>query len=251
MVKLVMIVFAILPICWGAVFASEIEEGKKIFERVNEQAKVTQKKVDELADKTDAITGEYLQVLSKISSIDKYNNQLQVLIESQLGEINSLEEQLGGLEGTHRDIYPLMQNMISSLETFVELDVPFLPEERENRISSLQAMLKRADTNVSEKYRRVLEAYMIEVDYGRTIEAYEQTLEVGGATLNVDMLRIGRIALLYKSRDDSRLGFWNSQQGSWQDLESDFLRYIRKGLKIARKQCARFNNCTCVGGRCG
>jgi len=218
--------------------ASEIEQGNKVLERVNKQAKVTQHEVDKLADKTDAMTEEYRQILKEISSIDKFNQQLQVLIESQVEEIASLNQQLAGLEDTHREIYPLMQNMLSSLETFVELDMPFLLDERQSRVSVLREMLNQANTSVSEKYRRVLEAYMIEVDYGRTIEAYEQSLVINGITLNVEMLRIGRVALLYKSRDDQRIGFWNSSTNRWQDLDGSYLRHLRKGLQIARKQSA-------------
>jgi hypothetical protein len=134
-----------------------------------------------------------------------------------------------------------MARMISTLKKFIELDVPFLPEERTKRVNDLSAMMERADISVAEKFRRVLEAYQIEVDYGRTIEAYSGNLVVDGQDMEVDFLRIGRVSLVYQTRDGSRLGEWKQsaqQPGQWQALSQDYRLGINKALRIARKQLA-------------
>ena len=84
-----------------------------------------------------------------------------------------MTRQLGEIETTSREVLPMMQKMVATLDQFVKLDVPFLPEERTNRIAALKDMMTRADVSVSEKYRRIVEAYQIEIEYGRTIEAYQ------------------------------------------------------------------------------
>ena len=66
-----------------------------------------------------------------------------------------------------------MLKMIEVMSLFVELDLPFLPEERQTRIIQLQTLMERADVTLAEKYRRILEAYQVETEYGRTIEAYK------------------------------------------------------------------------------
>jgi len=102
-------------------------------------------------------------------------------------------------------------------------------------------MMNRADISVSEKFRRVLEAYQIEVNYGRTIEAYSGMLAIDGQNMDVDFLRVGRVSLVYQTRDGSRLGEWqqlSGKKGHWQTLSQDYRLGINKALRIARKQLA-------------
>ena len=97
--------------------------------------------------------------------------------------------------------------------------------------------MSRQDVTVAEKFRKVTEAYQRENDYGRTIETYKDTLEVDGAFLELDFLRIGRIALMYQSVDGKRSGVWNQDTQSWDDA-SDQRNQIKLGLSIAKKQVA-------------
>ena len=137
-----------------------------------------------------------------------------------------------------RQITPLMLRMITGLEQFVALDVPFLKQERKQRLESLNAMMARADISSSEKFRRVLEAYQVEVDYGRTIEAYTALLDVDNKEREVDFLRIGRLELIYLTRDGKQAGSWDQQSQSFVALPDSTISQINKGLRIARKQLA-------------
>jgi len=137
-----------------------------------------------------------------------------------------------------RQITPLMMRMITGLDQFVALDVPFLTEERSKRIASLKAMMDRADITSSEKFRRLLEAYQVEVDYGRTIEAYTALLDVDGQEREVDFLRIGRLELIYLTRDGKKAGSWDKETKSFVELPDSAISQISKGLRIARKQLA-------------
>jgi len=137
-----------------------------------------------------------------------------------------------------RQITPLMIRMITGLEQFVGLDVPFLKDERAKRISSLKQMMDRADINSSEKFRRLLEAYQVEVDYGRTIEAYTALQSVDGQEREVDFLRIGRLELIYLTRDGKKAGSWDQQTKTFVALPDSTISQISKGLRIARKQLA-------------
>jgi hypothetical protein len=83
-----------------------------------------------------------------------------------------------------------------------------------------------------------MEAYQIENEYGRTIEAYRAPLELDGEETTVDFLRFGRIALVYQTLDASRSGVWNREARSWQPLDSGYRSSIRDALRIALKQAA-------------
>jgi hypothetical protein len=92
---------------------------------------------------------------------------------------------------------------------------------------------------VAEKFRKVMEAFQIENDYGRTIEAYEETLTLGdqGERL-VDVLRVGRIGLYYQTPDGQVTGMWDQDAGQWVVLGNEYRNPIREGLRIAKKQVA-------------
>ena len=94
------------------------------------------------------------------------------------------------------------------------------------------------DVSVAEKFRKVMEAFQIENDYGRTIEAYIDALEIDGATRQVDFLRIGRIALLYQTADGKMSGAWDQRNRRWVPLGNEYKNAIRQGLRIAKKQVA-------------
>ena len=132
-------------------------------------------------------------VLSKIENTKIYNDQLRKIITSQKEEMASIKTQIASLKDTNKDIVPLMVRMVDMLDQFVKMDVPFLKDERSKRVADLKAMLTRADVSTSEKFRRVLEAYQVENEYGRTIESYRDVQTVAGTKLTVDFLRVGRI----------------------------------------------------------
>ena len=243
------------PFALGGVFASvalvcavgsvEAKQNEnKINTATSEQMKSdkasaqSQKKIDKVAEKTRELLAEYRRTLKRVENTKDYNEQLRKLIESQKKEMVSVKEQIVSLKDTNKDIVPLMGRMIVTLEKFMELDTPFLPEERDNRLKNLKKMMDRADVSTSEKFRRILEAYQVENEYGRTIEAYRGTHKIDGKDRTVDFLRIGRVSLVYQTLGGSHSGFWNPKQKEWVALGSEFKKPITKGLRIARKQMA-------------
>ena len=105
------------------------------------------------------------------------------------------------------------------------------------RIGFLRANLDRADISVAEKFRGVLEAYNIELQYGRGMDTYRGSIELGGIQREVDFLRIGRVALVYQTTDGKISGAWDKSARVWVELPSgNFDGPIRKGIRIAKKQ---------------
>jgi len=206
--------------------------------RGNDAAAASQKRIDSIADETDELLAQYRTVLKQIDSMDLYNRQMRDLIGAQNAELESLENQIGRVQGVGRSVTPLMLRMVDAIEKFVELDVPFLIKERTERIEGLRTMMGRADVTTPEKFRQIMEAYQIENEYGRTIEAYRDTLTIDGKETIVDLLRFGRIALVYQSLDETLSGRWDQAQRAWIPLDSSHRSSIRQGLRIARKQAA-------------
>jgi hypothetical protein len=196
----------------------------------------SQEQVNTLADETRDMLQEYRTAIRSIDSLKVYNRQLEKLTGKQQEELSSIERQLGHIEQTQRDIVPLMLRMVDVLEEFISLDMPFLKEERANRMAAIREMMDRPDVTLPDKFRRIMEAYQIEMEYGRTIEAYNETITVNGEDHTVDVLRVGRISLNYLTLDQGSAGFWNTETQAWEPLPDNYLQSIQQGLKIARKQ---------------
>lgn len=210
----------------------------KIELQVAQAGTKSQARVTKLSDEHQKLLEEYRTVRQQIDNIRIYNKQLEDLIGAQRRETASLNEQIERATYIEREITPLMLRMVSTLREFIELDVPFLEDEREIRLSGLEDLMGRSDVTTGEKFRKLLEAYQIEDEYGRTIEAYRDTLEFQGRSRAVDFLRIGRIALIYQTLDSEEAGVWDSEGQRWIELDDNYRTSIRQGLRIARKQAA-------------
>lgn len=226
-----MMLLAVNPVI---TFAGNLEHAIETQVKTDIAAQQSQQHIDNLSDEADQMLMEYREILRQTDSLRAYNDQLNKLVISQKEELESIGLQLRNIETTQRDIVPLMLKMIDTMVQFVELDVPFLPEERQQRVQALQTLMERADVTLAEKYRRILEAYQVETEYGRTIEAYQGDLTTDESTRTVDFLRIGRVSLYYLTLDGLEAGIWDKQ--GWKKLDDNYRQNISTGLKVARKQ---------------
>jgi len=201
-----------------------------------EAGAAAQQTIEKLDDERDQLLQEYRTVIQQLESLREYNDQLRTLIESQENEMVSIREQIERVTGIERDIVPLMNQMLNSLDQFVKLDIPFFAAERRNRVAGLKAMMNRADVTNAEKYRRILEAYQIENDYGRTIEAKDGRLGEGEDAKTVTYLKVGRIAYLYQTLDGSETYAWDQAVGDWVRLGGQFDGPITTAIRMAREQ---------------
>jgi hypothetical protein len=203
-----------------------------------DQAAVTaQGKIDEINDETQEMVAKYRQALVDTESFRRYADQLAVQVKAQEEELGSIERQLAEIESTQRDVLPLMEEMVVRLEEFVKLDVPFLAEERNKRVAGLKEILTRADVTVSEKYRRILEAYQIEMEYGRTLDSYKGEIGEGGDKRTVEFVRLGRVALIYQTLDGNETGYWDQDKREWVRDDS-YRSQVKAALSVAKKEGA-------------
>jgi hypothetical protein len=198
-----------------------------------------QQKVDQVANQIDQLVLDYQTVAKVVDGLVVYNSLLQRQVNNQEAEKSALTESITNVALIERQIVPLMTRMLESLDAFIQLDSPFLLKERNERIARLQDMMERSDVTAAEKLRQILEAYSIENDYGRTIEAYKGSVDVEGRTQEVDFLRIGRVSLTYQTVGGNYTGAWDNAARAWVPLPPETYKdQVTEGLKIARKQIA-------------
>ena len=201
--------------------------------------KGSQKKIDKLASDTSSLLQKFKETNKQIDGLRVYNTQLEKQLANQLQVINDLDESIANVTVIERQIQPLILRMLEGLEQFVELDIPLHRQERLDRVDNLRINQDRADISVSEKFRQVLEAYSIEAEYGRKVDTYVDTLDVVGVERQVNILAVGRIALMYQTTDTKLSGAWDQSQGAWVELDAgEYRAAILKGIRIAKKQAS-------------
>lgn len=218
--------------------ADPLHEAIAVSKANNRAEAQSQQRIDHLDDQTHAMLAEYQRLNRELDQLSSYDAQLQRIVASQQQEMASIEQQMQQLELTRREVMPLLLRMLDWLDALLAEDRPFLADERSQRVQQLRALMDRADVSIGEKYRRVLEAYQVEMAYGRNIEAYRGELVGDTGTRTVDFLRIGRIGLYYQTLDRREVGHWDASTRSWRPLPDSYVLAIRDGLRIAHNRAA-------------
>lgn len=216
--------------------AGPLDQAQQALQKSHSEGAQVQRSIDQLDRQTREKYDEYSAILRQADLVEAYNRQLSRMIDDQARELDDIEKQLASLAETEQATLPLLVRMQSMLERFVAADQPFLTDERRQRVDRLSRLMDRADVSLAEKYRQILEAYQIEAEYGRTLEAWSGTLARNGSERDVTFLRLGRIGLYYQTRDGEEIGRWSVSQGNWIELDEAFNWPIRKAIGVARQQ---------------
>ena len=200
-------------------------------------AAAAQTQINELATTTDELQKKIFEIGKVVRELKTYNELLLVQILQQDSDIADLKESITNVSVLERQLVPLLLRMIETLSMFISEDLPFLNEERLDRVKMLEEMMRRADVAIAEKYRRVIEAYEIETDYGRTIQTYVGELIIDGEMREVNFLKLGRIALFAQSTNMEISLLWNFSKRDWSKIDKRADKNeLRKGIRIALKE---------------
>lgn len=197
-----------------------------------------QAQIDILSGETADLLGEYRLALQQLDRVRLYNQNLAAVVADQERVKSAMGQKIANYEATKQDLVPLMVQMIDTLDRFIELDLPFHLEERRERVARLRDDLDNSAITNSERFRQLMQAYQIEMNFGRDTDAYVGWLESNGPRREVNFLRIGRLVLAYQSHDRNETGFFNPVTRSWELLPDKFRSPVAEGLRIARKQAA-------------
>jgi len=198
----------------------------------------SQQRVDRMDSETQDTDAEYQRLLRQIEGLEAYNRQLRTQVNAQEAEIAKTDASISKATEVDRQLLPLLNNMVDTYAKLVEVSPPFLPAERSERIEFLRDTVDRADVAAAEKFRQVLDAYMNELSYGNTIEAYRDTIQAEGGEREVSVLRLGRIGLYYQTADRLHTGRWNPDAGRWEPLGPEFRNGIYQAIRVANKLTA-------------
>jgi hypothetical protein len=221
----------------GGVFAQTVDQVLQADQRRLNLAQQSQERINNIVEGTRSLEDQYRAINKEIDGLKVYNRLMRAQVEGQAATLEDIALSMDQVDVINRQIFPLMERMIDGLKQSIALDIPFLMDERSKRIGDLEAIMERSDVTVAEKFRKVMEAYQIENDYGTTIEDYSQSLTIDGATRSFNMLRVGRIGLYFQSDDTKITGRWNNEDRVW-EVDNSARNEVRKGLRVARQLIA-------------
>jgi hypothetical protein len=215
-----------------AQFSSALNEA----EATAKEGRASQQRIEQLDDQTTSLINDYRANLKQLEAATRYNASLNRNVTAQQRQIERLRADIENVSGLQRGMQPLMEDMIGGLGELVEADLPFNIDERRERVERLNKAMGDPNLSAAQRYRLIVEAYQIENEYGRTVGWYEGSVDDGGTLRTGEFLRVGRVALMFKTADDSVLKIWDKDQKAWVNLAKSYLPDVRLGLRMAKEQ---------------
>ena len=200
----------------GSVFAQSVDQVLQAQDRRLDLAQQSQERINNIVEGTRSLEDQYRAINKEIDGLKVYNRLMVAQTSGQDAVLEDISLSIDQVDVINRQIFPLMERMIDGLEQSVKLDVPFLIEERTERVNNLKDIMERGDVSVAEKFRKVMEAYQIENDYGNSVDEYRQSITLAdGSTREYNILRVGRVGLYFQSDDSQITGRYSMQEGDW------------------------------------
>jgi len=228
---------AAAAVCSSA-YAQSVDSVLNAEQKRIQQSRQSQVRIDKVVQETRDLVNDYRAITKEIEGLRIYNRLMEAQTGKQTAKLTEISGSMEKANVINRQIFPLMTRMIEGLDKFVKLDVPFLMKERSERVALLQGLMDEPNVSVAEKFRKVMEAFQIENDFGRTIESYRDTVEdESGGVREVQFLRIGRIALLYQSDDGNITGRWDNANKTYVNAD-EHRNEVKKGLDVALQKVA-------------
>lgn len=241
---------AILALGFAALAARADEVGEALDTSLASQraARESQARVGRLDDEARALREKRRGVEWRAMQLSAYAEQLEQEAAVEEQKRGQLETELNRIASTGTDLLPLMRRMVAELKDFVARDLPFLQDARRQRVADLEALLDDPRRGSAEKFRRVLEAYRTEVDYGHSLGAEDAETACAGtaapvasegvgpdaAPRKVALVRVGRVGLYCLEADGQRGAYWDATAARWEPLDDDGVEALQRALAVAR-----------------
>jgi hypothetical protein len=211
-------------------------DAKKIKETVDGTVGIeqgTQQKRDKWEKEKSGLVARYQAAQANVA----YLADRKALKEKELAAISeSIAEMNRRLVESDRltaTIQDTLNFLMARLDAMVNADLPFLEEERSDRLAYLKKEMVRPDVKLADKLRTLLNALHIEMGYGSTVEVVQQKITVDGDELFVDLLRLGRVSVFWRTPDGKRCGEFDRATRQWIELPGKYNRNIGKAMEMA------------------
>lgn len=218
---------------------NDLDTAQTIQSRTHTAAANSQNLINASAEKSQLLQAEIEALQEEVRSLALYQRHLKAMIANQEQEKSSIAEQIQEIQVTRQGIVPLMYDMLDALTELTETDLPIKAEQRKERIAKLALMMSRADVAEAEKFRRILEAYQVEMDYGSKLASYQAPIVLpNGKQIEVEQLHLGRISLIARNLKGDQFWYWQQSAQNWQALTAIPASDLNHAFDVAQQKVA-------------
>jgi len=224
---------------WGFAAAASAQtdgdQARKETEQAIDTRRETQTRQDQWAEEKADLAGRFRSAEAGVRWLQERTAEETAKAQALDARVAELRRRLGEADRLEGSMQDTLMVIFRRLEDSVAAGLPFLPQERNRRLASLKDELVRPDVASAEKLRRLLESLQVEAGYASTVEVYQDMIEVAGEQIHADVLRVGRVALFWRTPDGDRVGHFDPAAGRWAELPGSAKRRIGWAMEMASR----------------
>jgi ribosome-binding protein aMBF1 (putative translation factor) len=198
--------------------------------------KDTQRQEDRWAVEKAELEAQYRASRAHIQSLEKQTDLWRRKVDVLQEQVDELNRRIEESELLDTNLHEILEEVMNRLKGWVEKDLPFLPQERADRLAFLEETLAQTDISGAEKLRHLLEVLLVECEYGDTVEVYEESIEVDGESVFARVFRLGRLSIFWQTPDGERVGEYDRVTNGWVELPEKYARSISAAVEMAEKR---------------
>ncbi len=207
-----------------------------IVEKTIHLRRISQKKMDEWSKEREKIIASCKLLMERKKMLMDELEGLTASIEDEERKIKELEKSIEESKKIKNNLEEYLYSATFSLEKRIKSDLPFYREERLARLEKLRKKILDPSIPLPSKYKEFMEILKKEVGYGYSVEVYRDTVEVNGKRYFAEILRLGRIALYFRTPDREKIGWFVPSKGVWEELPRKYKRALDLAYDMAEKR---------------
>jgi len=227
---------ALLIIATGTSAQDPVDQITQVADQSQDTRRTTQQELDDWAAERASLRSRWDAAAAQVAYLEE-RAQLErdrlAALEDAGDELARRLEESQRLEASLEDT---LLSILGRLDRAVERDLPFLEDERSDRLTGVRRSIGDPAASPADKLRRVLEALLIEARYGGALEVSQDRITVAGEELLCDLLMVGRLAYFWLTPDESRGGAWNPATSTFEELDGAELNAVRRAVLMATRR---------------
>jgi hypothetical protein len=224
------------PAAWGADPAATAEQAEKDVRGAVEVRRRTQAGEDDWAAERRKMLAAFEALEAARERELNRKETLSARLAEKASSIAAMEDELAALAAVDARLQPWLEQTVERLAEQVRRDLPFLADERRRRIEALRQAVSAPENGSGEKFRRLMEALMVEAEYGSLVEVRRRKIDLEGRAMVADVLRLGRLAYFCQAPDRSASAFYDPVEKRWTRLAKAHDGEIRRAIEMGAKR---------------